>query len=160
MGPGSLTPAASPRRAASPHSSQKVTRAASRRDLAGQDISGALYQAGKIGCREKLMLKQSQLSLRCPQEGTSPVPANPWGGSELGSLFRNTQVVELLFWRSMLSSPSTSSQQPRTDHIPFYHSSLSSSSIIKPRVPRCWLRGGRARSPSRGEQPVPARPLA
>ena len=46
---------------------------------------------------------------------------------------------EFLFWRSALSSPPTSSQQPRTDHVPFYRSSLSSSSIIKLQVPRCWL---------------------
>lgn len=48
-------------------------------------------------------------------------------------------------------SPPASSQQPRTDHVPLYRSSLSSSSIIKLQVPRCWLRqeaeAGRARPP-------------
>lgn len=40
----------------------------------------------------------------------------------------------------MLSSSPASSQQPHTDHVPFYRSSLSFSSIIKLQVPRCWLR--------------------
>lgn len=95
-----------------------------------------LYQTGKI-----LQGKANAQAVPAITE-VSPALSPQTHGVEMSRVaYSETRgAIEWLFWRSALSSPPTSSQQPRTDHVPFYRSSLSSSSIIKLQVPRCWLR--------------------
>lgn len=131
-GPGAL-PAAAPAHRQLPEGHTAASRCA----WVGRTSLCLLCQAGEIGCREKLMLEQCLLSLRCPQGSTSPVPQTRGEGSGQAAYSKTHRVRAAV---SVLSSSPASSQQPHTDHVPFYCCSLSFSSIIKLQVPGCWLR--------------------
>lgn len=143
-GPVSPMPPVWPGRAASRQlpwagGSLKVTLAASRCALGGQDISVALVPEWGNRLQGKKPLQLSLLSWRC-QGGTTLSPQTRGVEASRVTPPETRRVHELLFGRCVPSSPLASSRQPRTGPVPFDCSSLPSSSIIKRQVPRCWLR--------------------